>query len=246
MPVIQTKVVLGEKSKVFFQEVEFDFTKICPKGIFMIENKTEKVKVVPYIVGESTIVFNAWITKNIAYKVAENVYDDKKGITTVTGPIRHMTKVIKFGGAIDLDLPKGVVLTRSDKAEVLSASVIGSNDELLCPVELKPSCFMEKQEKEEKREKREKEEKEVKALRRPSIYDYNNRKMGYYSANMEKEKKEDKEDKEDKDFDCPRNFDVELYQYGKLREKMAIEIVVKAVRVSHINVEENDIKDPDC
>ncbi|MDU4324774.1 MAG: hypothetical protein E7I48_05170, partial [Clostridium celatum] len=63
--------MLGEGSKVFFEEVEFDFTKIYPRGIFMVENVTEDVKVIPYVVAGNTIMFNAWITKNVAYKVAE-------------------------------------------------------------------------------------------------------------------------------------------------------------------------------
>ena len=115
---------------MFFEEVEFDFTKIYPRGIFMVENVTEDVKVIPYVVAGNTIMFNAWITKNVAYKVAEAAYVDENGIPTVVGPLRHMTKVIQFGGSIDLDLPEGVVLERTDKAEVLSAAVIGSNDEL--------------------------------------------------------------------------------------------------------------------
>lgn len=80
-------------------------------------------------------------------------------------------------------------------------------------------------------------QKQAQALRRASVYGCNNDQIGYYSGNMEKE---------DNQFDCPSKFDIELYQYGKLREKMAIEILVKAVRVSHINVEENDVETLDC
>ena len=46
----------------------------------MVENVTEDVKVTPYVVAGNTIMFNAWITKNIAYKVAETAYVDKNGI----------------------------------------------------------------------------------------------------------------------------------------------------------------------
>ena len=37
---------------------------------------------------------------------------------------------------------------------------------------------------------------------------------------------------------CSEGFEPALYQYGKLREKIAIEIIVKAVRVAHIVVVE--------
>lgn len=215
MPTIQTNVVLAEESKIFFKEVEFDFSKICPKGIFMVENKTEEVKVVPYVVSKNTIVFNAWITKNIAYKVAEHAFKDKDGITTVTGPIRHITKVIQFGGAIELDLPEGVFLRKNDKAEVLSAKVIGSNDELLCPAEITEKYFMEEQ------------GKQPQALRKASADCYKKPMGSCYL-----------EDKyEDKSLSCSGHFEPKLFQYGKLREKMAIEIVVKAVRVSHLDVD---------
>lgn len=223
MPTIQTNLLLGQKSKIFFQEVEFDFTKINPKGIFMVENITEKVKVKPYIVSGNTIVFNAWITKNIAYKVAEDAFIDKNGIATVVGPIRHMTKVIQFGGAIELDLPEGVVLTKEDKAEVLSATVIGSNDELLCKKEITPKhSFEEKEEKEEKGERGE-------SVRRSNCLMGQNQQKGYSNWESSKER----------DFSrCSERFEPELFEYGKLREKMAIEILVKAVRVAHIDVDE--------
>ena len=213
MPIIQTNVVLGEKSKVFFQEVEFDFTKIYPRGIFMVENVTEDVKVTPYVVAGNTIMFNAWITKNIAYKVAETAYVDKNGIPTVVGPIRHMTKVIQFGGSIDLDLPEGVVLERTDKAEVLSAAVIGSNDELLCPVEITPAYFGQ----------------QVQELQQTSI-----RPLSQKAACTNLEVAQ-----QGLFQGCAGHFDPKLYQYGKLREKMAIEIFVKAVRVSHVAVAED-------
>ncbi|WP_195990337.1 hypothetical protein [Clostridium sp. D53t1_180928_C8] len=214
MPIIQTNVVLAEQSKVFFQEVEFDFTKIYPRGIFMVENTTEDVKVTPYVVAGNTIMFNAWITKNIAYKVVENAYVDKNGIPTVVGPIRHMTKVIQFGGSIDLDLPDGVVLERTDKAEVLAAAVIGSNDELLCPAEITPAYFGQ----------------QVQETQQTSRRLAQNQKAGY--ANLEVAQ-------QGLFQGCSAHFEPKLYQYGKLREKMAIEILVKAVRVSHVAVAED-------
>lgn len=202
---------------MFFQEVEFDFTKVNPKGIFIIENITEEVKVKPYIIGGNTIVFNAWITKNIAYKVAEDAFIDKNGIPTVVGPIRHMTKVINFGGSIDLDLLEGVVLTNTDKAEVLLATVIGSNDELLCKKEITPAHYMGEQ------------QEEYKAPRRSNCLLAQRKQMAY--CNMEAFKQVAFPG-------CLEGFEPALYQYGKLREKIAIEIIVKAVRVAHIDVVE--------
>ena len=215
MPIIQTNVVLGEQSKVFFQEVEFDFTKIYPRGIFMVENVTEDVKVIPYVVAGNTIMFNAWITKNVAYKVAEAAYVDENGIPTVVGPLRHMTKVIQFGGSINLDLEDGVILRKSDKAEVLSAKVIGSNDELLCPAEITPGYFMGKQVEETHQ-----------ARRAPQCHHtvYSDLEVAQQGALPS----------------CSGHFEPNLYQYGKLREKMAMEILVKAVRVEHVDVDAVD------
>ena len=180
----------------------------------MVENVTEDVKVIPYVVAGNTIMFNAWITKNVAYKVAEAAYVDENGIPTVVGPLRHMTKVIQFGGSINLDLEDGVILRKSDKAEVLSAKVIGSNDELLCPAEITPGYFMGKQVEETHQ-----------ARRAPQCHhtvysDLEVAQQGLFQG-------------------CAGHFDPKLYQYGKLREKMAIEILVKAVRVSHVAVAED-------
>ena len=211
MPTLQTNVVLGEQSKVFFQEVEFDYTKIYPRGIFMVENVTEDVKVTPYVVAGNTIMFNAWITKNIAYKVVEKAYLDENGLPTVIGPIRHMTKVIQFGGSIDLDLPEGVVLRRTDKAEVLSAAVIGSNDELLCPVEVTPGYFGQQLQEAPQTSRR------AVQCQKVACANLEVAQQGFFPG-------------------CSGHFDPKLYQYGKLREKMAIEILVKAVRVSHVDV----------
>lgn len=215
MPIIQTNVVLGQQDKVFFQEVEFDFSRICPNGIFMIENVTENVKVTPYVVAGNTIMFNAWITKNIAYKVAEDVYVDKNGIATVIGGLRHMTKVIQFGGSIDLTLEDGVVLTSTDKAEVLSAEVIGSNDELLCKTELTPAYFMGQQ-----------------AQQGQQMMKKCNNCMGQAPQGFLPV--------------MPCHFEPELFQYGKVREKMAIRILVKAVRVSHIEVAVAEAEGRNC
>lgn len=218
MPIIQTNVVLGQQDKVFFQEVEFDFSKIYPNGIFMIENVTENVKVTPYVVAGNTIMFNAWITKNIAYKVAEDVYVDKNGIATVIGGIRHMTKVIQFGGSIDLPLEDGVVLTNTDKAEVLSAEVIGSNDELLCKRELTPAYFMAQQAQQPQQGQQ---------MIRKCKSGIGQNSQGFLPA-------------------MPCHFEPELFQYGKVREKMAIRILVKAVRVSHIEVAVPEVEARNC
>lgn len=152
--VIKANVVLAESEKLFFKEVDFDFNLVDSqmpgddnkgKRLFMVENITEDVKVKAYPTRDRAIMFNAWITKNIAYKVVKQEYDvtctkistigvgvsDKNGYPTVYGPICHMTKVIDFGGYIEMDLPEGEVLKESDVIEVISAEVVGSHDELL-------------------------------------------------------------------------------------------------------------------
>ena len=110
---------------------------------------------------------------------------------------------------------------RCDKAEVLSAAVIGSNDELLCPVEVTPGYFGQQLQEAPQTSRR------AVQCQKVACANLEVAQQGFFPG-------------------CSGHFDPKLYQYGKLREKMAIEILVKAVRVSHINVEENDVETLDC
>lgn len=128
-------------------------------AIYMIENITEKVEAVGYSTDYDVVMFNAWITKNIAYKYVnkpcqsigcqesgscqckgsqpvQGAYLDAQGNPTVSGPINHVTKVINFGGLIKIKLPRGEKLRKSDKVEVLEAEVVATNNELLGPIEI--------------------------------------------------------------------------------------------------------------
>ena len=75
---IQTNVIIAENEGLFFKEVEFDFDSIPSEfwklrnqgaRIFMINNIDEKIEVKAYPTRDRAVMFNAWITKNISYKV---------------------------------------------------------------------------------------------------------------------------------------------------------------------------------
>lgn len=75
---IQTNVILAENEGLFFKEVEFDFDSIPAEfwklrnqgaRIFMVNNIDEKIEVKAYPTRDRAVMFNAWITKNISYKV---------------------------------------------------------------------------------------------------------------------------------------------------------------------------------
>lgn len=75
---IQTNVIIAENEGLFFKEVEFDFDSIPAEfwklrnqgaRIFMVNNIDEKIEVKAYPTRDRAVMFNAWITKNISYKV---------------------------------------------------------------------------------------------------------------------------------------------------------------------------------
>ena len=237
---IQTKVILAEKEGIFFNEVEFDFDSIPSEilwgrnpgaRIFMVNNVDEKIEVKAYPTRDRAVMFNAWITKNISYKVVaqtnkcnicgdyvqgqngfnnlEPYYNnniigtgmtDKDGYPTVYGPLYHMTKVINFGGFMEMHLPRGEKLKDDDEVEILSAEVIGTHDTLLNPEPIYDN-----------------EEIEIKIPDPFSI-------EGYRIIKTSKLKE----------------FDPPLYQYPKLREKMCIKIKLKVVRIEHVDIETLD------
>ena len=122
-------------------------------------------------------------------------------------PIYKQVAAYGHFGRNDLDLP----WERTDKAEVLSAAVIGSNDELLCPVEVTPGYFGQQLQEAPQTSRR------AVQCQKVACANLEVAQQGFFPG-------------------CSGHFDPKLYQYGKLREKMAIEILVKAVRVSHVDV----------
>lgn len=96
---IQTDVVIGEKEELFFKEVVFDFDSLPPETgitgqtpnlasrLFMIQNVDESIKVKAYPTRDNAIMFNAWITKNISYKIAAQRPKDPKPIIPITDPL---------------------------------------------------------------------------------------------------------------------------------------------------------------
>lgn len=266
---IQTNVVIVEKEELFFKEVEFDFDALPQENsfmwqtpniasrLFMIQNVDEKIQVKAYPTRDKAIMFNAWITKNISYKIAKQVpkqvtscclptevigcqgmegigpfppmptpeietvgigMKDSEGYPTVYGPLYHMTKVIDFGGFIELDLPEGEVLKDTDKVEVLSAEIVGTHDELLDPEPIyepyQSNAFTMTNQ-------------EVVVLIPPGPDDPPGtlpkpaKVIVQIPTAMTKY----------------REFDPPLNQYARLREKMCIKIKVKVVRTEHISIE---------
>lgn len=221
--VIQTNVVLAKAEKIFFQEVEFDFTDICPHGIFMVENVTENVEVQPYCTKGNAVMFNAWIYKNIAYKVYDKAFIDKAGNPTVVGELRHMTKVIEFGGCIEM--PPFIGCKPCDKyvAEVIKAKVIGSNDQLLGPVEIyKPISPMPPM--------------PVPPCQGGKKYLYGNGQLGVQGSVAQ-----GPAIAQAPVAPQPCSFEPPIYQYKKLKEKMCIEIEVKVVTTKHLGVFATDL-----
>ncbi|WP_238883841.1 hypothetical protein [Clostridium sp. YIM B02551] len=82
---IETNVIIAEKEELFFKEVVFDFDALPPQigtngllpnvasRLFKIQNIDESVEVKAYPTRDCAIMFNAWITKNISYKIAAQV-----------------------------------------------------------------------------------------------------------------------------------------------------------------------------
>lgn len=94
---IETNVVIAEKEELFFKEVVFDFDSLPAQSgyfgqspniasrLFLVQNVDESIEVKPYPTRESAIMFNAWITKNISYKVAEQRPKEYNPTPIITG-----------------------------------------------------------------------------------------------------------------------------------------------------------------
>ena len=92
--VIQTKVIKGTGCKDFFLEADFDFPQGTP--LYLIESIDTWVDVYDTkVICEDKVIFNAWVYKNIIYKVVSGSPVQDDGVT-VTGGVDHITKAIPF------------------------------------------------------------------------------------------------------------------------------------------------------
>lgn len=134
--VIQTKVIKGTGCKDFFLEADFDFPQGTP--LYLIESIDTWVDVYDTkVICEDKVIFNAWVYKNIIYKVVSGSPVQDDGVT-VTGGVDHITKAIPLAGCIDIDTKKCVKLDPCrDFAEVIKAKVIGHVEDTLEKVEIK-------------------------------------------------------------------------------------------------------------
>ncbi|MGH4124272.1 MAG: hypothetical protein ACREV6_15205 [Clostridium sp.] len=235
---IQTNVIIAEKEELFFKEVVFDFDSLPPQTglmgqspnlasrLFIIQNIDESIEVKAYPTRDRAIMFNAWIIKNISYKIAaqgtkdpnpfpfpiptpsvETVgmgMKDTAGYPTVYGPIYHMTKVIDFGGFIKLDLPSEEKLNDTDIVEVLSAEIVGTHDELLNPEPIYEPYSSK-----------------IMVPLPPDPNDPPGTPPKFIESVLTKYKQ----------------FDPQLTQYARLREKMCIKIRVRVVRGENVNID---------
>lgn len=132
--VIQTKVIKGKGEEDFFLEADFTFGST---PFFKIESVDTWVDVYDAtVINGNKVIFNAWVYKNIIFKVAGPA-SETGGVVTINGGIDHITKRIPLAGCIDIHLKdKEKVCPQEDIAEVLEAYVIGDVEENLYPTEL--------------------------------------------------------------------------------------------------------------
>lgn len=136
LKVLQTKVIKGKGCEDFFLEADFDFP--CDAPLYLIESIDTWVDVYDTkVISESKVIFNAWVYKNIIYKVHDDV-ETKDDMVTVTGRVNHITKAIPLAGCIDIDTKKcGKLDPCRDFAEVIEACVIGHVEDKLGKKEIK-------------------------------------------------------------------------------------------------------------
>jgi hypothetical protein len=124
-----------------------------------------------------------------------------------------MTKVIDFGGFIKLDLPAGEKLTDKDVVEVLNAEIVGTHDELLNP--------------------------------EPIYESYSGSTTTYQEIEIEIPSPIPGQPPQYIKQVIPivtqgtkyREFDPQLNQYARLREKMCVKIKVRVVRNENVEVD---------
>ena len=134
--VLQTKVIKGTGCKDFFLEADFDFPQGTP--LYLIESIDTWVDVYDTkVICEDKVIFNAWVYKNIIYKVVSGSPTQDDGVT-VTGGVDHITKAIPLAGCIDIDTKGCEKLNpKTDFAEVIKACVIGEVEDKLEKYEIK-------------------------------------------------------------------------------------------------------------
>lgn len=135
--VLQSKVIKGTGCETFFLEADFDFPVGTP--LYLIESIDTWVDVYDTkVICENKVIFNAWVYKNIIYKVKGTATAEECGGVTVTGGVDHITKAIPLAGCIDIDTKCCEKLNpKVDCAEVLKAYVIGDVEDKLEKYEVK-------------------------------------------------------------------------------------------------------------
>lgn len=135
---IQTKVIIGKGKKKLYEEVCFKFPE--DEKLFVVEDVKTSVDVYhAEVVDDDTVIINYYLLKNIVYKTAEEVKEKDchcKESITVKGDIRHITKKIRFGGFIDVEVEEGEKIKKGDIVEILEAKVLGDVEKPLSPVEI--------------------------------------------------------------------------------------------------------------
>lgn len=136
LKLIQTKVIKGTGCEDFFLEADFDFPVGTP--LYLIESIDTWVDVYDTkVICENKVIFNAWVYKNIIYKVVSGSPVQDDGVT-VTGGVDHITKAIPLAGCINIDTQKcGKLDPCRDFVEVIKAKVIGHVEDKLEKVEIK-------------------------------------------------------------------------------------------------------------
>lgn len=134
--VLQTKVIKGTGCEDFFLEADFDFPNGTP--LYLIDSIDTWVDVYDTkVISENKVIFNAWVYKNIIYKVVGLTTAEEGGVT-VTGGVDHITKAIPLAGCINIDTRGCEKLNpKADFAEVVKACVIGDVEDKLEKREIK-------------------------------------------------------------------------------------------------------------
>lgn len=239
---IQTNVIIAVKEGIFFKEVEFDFDSIPSQSfwmqnpgsrLFMVNNIDEKIEVKAYPTKDKAIMFNAWITKNIAYKVISQTNKSFDG-----GKFGDNNDDQGAGGFFP-DFENNIVGT-------------GITDKNGYPTVYGPLYHMTKiinfgdcMELNLPRGEKLKEGDKVEVLSAEII--------GTHDELLNPEPVYDTEEVEIRVPDPfsiegyriiktqkMKEFDPPLYQYPKLREKMCIKIKIKVVRTEHLEVKANE------
>lgn len=117
--IIEVAVVVGKGEQDFFIEKEIVIPPTCPP-VYKVKDINEWVEVYDMKMICGRVLFNAYLWKDITYKVAEKVCDE-----SVCGPVYHDTVKIPFGGFVEV-CPDG---KDGDIPVLLSACIEGKRDD---------------------------------------------------------------------------------------------------------------------